>query len=114
MIDDHAGAPDDVNWASDGASMTRACVFPSPSLSEHPLTLREASVRVLEVRHPSDAEMYTAPPSPFNELQFVKEHPLPNVRDDPSCNVALNTDPLLSLNETRSTTKVLSDREPEL
>ena len=87
---------------------------PSPFLSEHPLACKELRMRVLEVRHPSNAVMYIAPPIPFNELQFVNEQPLPNAREDPSCNDALNAAPLPSLNETRSITRVLSDREPEL
>ena len=67
-------------------------------------------VRVVDVRYPSDAEMYTAPPIPRGALHVVNEHPLPIVSDDPSPNDALKTAPLSSFNDTRSTAKEVNDR----
>ena len=60
-------------------------------------------VRVVDVRHPSDAVMYTAPPSPFGAVHVVNEHPLPNVTDDPLPSVVLKTAPFPSDNDTLST-----------
>ena len=111
MISDvHDGAFSDVNCVSVDASMVSACVFPSPSLSEHPLTVIEFRERVVDVRYPSDAEMYTAPPVPLGAVQFVKEHPLPNAMEDPLPSVALKTAPLPALNVTLSTSTEVNDR----
>ena len=71
------------------------------------MVLRES---VVDVRYPSDAEMYTAPPVPLGAVQFVKEHPLPNAMEDPLPSVALKTAPLPALNVTLSTSTEVNDR----
>ena len=67
-------------------------------------------VVVVDVRYPSAAERYTAPPIPLGAVHVVNEHPLPNVSDDPLPSVALKTAPFPSDNETLSTSTDVSDR----
>ena len=70
------------------------------------MVLRE---REVDVRYPSDAVMYTAPPIPFGAVHVVNEHPLPNVIDDPLPSDALTTAPLPSDKVTLSTCSDVSD-----
>ena len=63
-----------------------------------------------DVRYPSDADIYTAPPIPFNAVHVVNEQPLPNVTDDPLLSVVLKTAPFPSDNDTLSTCSEFNDR----
>ena len=71
------------------------------------MVLRE---RVVDVRYPSDADIYTAPPIPFGAVHVVNEHPLPNVSDDPLPSDALKTAPFPADNNTLSTCSEFNDR----
>ena len=71
------------------------------------MVLRE---RVVDVRFPSDADIYTAPPIPFGAVHVVNEHPLPNVSVDPLPSDVLKTAPFPSLNDTLSTLSEVNDR----
>ena len=67
--------------------------------------------RVVDVRYPSDAEMYTAPPIPFGAVHVVNEHPLPIVSEDLLPSVALRAAPFPSFNDTLSTWSDVIERE---
>ena len=68
-------------------------------------------VRVVDVRSPSGADMYTAPPSPFVEVHVVNEHPVPNVSEDSLPRTAFKAAPFPSDKQTLSTANVVKVRD---
>ena len=79
-------------------------------MSEHPLTYTVLRVSVADVRYPSAALMYTAPPIPFCAVHSMNEHSLSNTTDDPSLKDAAIPAPFPSLKDTLSIVTPLNDR----
>ena len=109
IIDNQAGELSLTNCSNSVASMVMESYDPSLSLQpESAMVFRE---RTIDVRYPSAAETYTAPPRPLGAVHILNEHPFPNVSEDPLPSVALRAAPFPSFNDTLSTWSDVIERE---